>query len=220
MKKLYSLTRVLLLSLFVLLFSVPAFGQYYFEKNKIQYTDFGWEVLTTDHFSVYFYPEEKEIAEIAANYAEESYRFLEGKFNHHIQKKLPLVIYSSPNYFEQTNVIPTLLPENVGGFTEFFKGRMVIPFDGSYFRFLKVIRHELVHAFTMQKLPYVMKAHGSYNFSGLPLWFEEGLAEHWAGEWDSEGDMMMRDLIISGKFIKLEEIYEISGSYLMYKIGE
>lgn len=220
---LYNLFRsikVLLLILLFLLFSAPAFGQYYFGKNKIQYTDFKWQVLTTDHFNVYFYPEEKEIAEIAANYAEASYKFLENKFNHHIKKKLPLVIYSSPNYFEQTNVIPTLLPENVGGFTEFFKGRMVIPFDGSYFRFRRVIRHELVHAFVMHKLPYVMKAHRRHDFSRLPLWFEEGLAEHWSGEWESGADMMMRDLLISGRFIKLEDIYQVYGSYLMYKIGE
>jgi Tol biopolymer transport system component len=212
--------KVLLVIPFFLLFSAEAFGQYYFGKNKVQYTDFTWQVLTTDHFHVYFYPEEKEIAEIAANYAEESYRFLENKFNHHLVKKLPLVVYSSPNYFEQTNVVPTLLPENVGGFTEFFKGRMVIPFDGSYFRFRRVIRHELVHAFVMRKLPYVMKAHKKYNFSGLPLWFEEGLAEHWSGKLDSEGDMMLRDLVISGRFIRVEEIYQIYGSYLMYKIGE
>jgi len=212
--------KVLLLCLLFLLFSAPAWGQYYFGKNKVQYTDFAWQVLTTDHFHVYFYSEEKEVAEIAANYAEESYRFLENKFNHHPDKKLPLVIYSSPNYFEQTNVIPTLLPENVGGFTELFKGRMVIPFDGSYFRFRQVIRHEMVHAFIMHKLPYVMMAHKRYNFSGLPLWFEEGLAEHWSGEWDSEADMMMRDLVISGKFIRLDDIYQVYGSYLMYKIGE
>lgn len=212
--------KVLLLCLLFLFFSAPAWGQYYFGKNKVQYTDFAWQVLTTDHFHVYFYSEEKEVAEIAANYAEESYRFLENKFNHHPDKKLPLVIYSSPNYFEQTNVIPTLLPENVGGFTELFKGRMVIPFDGSYFRFRRVIRHEMVHTFIMHKLPYVMTAHKRYNFSGLPLWFEEGLAEHWAGGWDSEADMMMRDLVISGKFIRLDDIYQVYGSYLMYKIGE
>ena len=212
--------KLLLLTLFFLSFSAPALGQYYFGKNKVQYTDFAWQVLTTDHFNVYFYSEEKEVAEIAANYAEESYRFLENKFNHHLDKKLPLVIYSSPNYFEQTNVIPTLLPENVGGFTELFKGRMVIPFNGSYFRFRQVIRHEMVHAFIMHKLPYVMKAHKRYNFSGLPLWFEEGLAEHWSGEWDSEADMMMRDLVISGRFIRVDDIYQVQGSYLMYKIGE
>jgi len=214
------MARVLPVLLLSVLIWANAFGQYYFGKNKIQYSDFEWQVLSTDHFNVYFYPEEKEVAEIAAHYAEESYESLENKFNHHIRRKLPLVIYSCPNYFEQTNVIPTLLPENVAGFTEFYKGRMVIPFDGSYFRFRRVIRHELVHAFVMRKLPYVMRSHRKYNFTGLPLWFEEGLAEHWSGEWDSEADMIMRDLLISGRFIRLEDISRVYGSYLMYKIGE
>lgn len=214
MKKLFFLTII-----FLLLFSSSQ-GQYYFGKNKIQYTNFNWQVLTTQHFEIYFYTEEKEIAQIAASCAEESYRFLENKFNHRIKRKIPLIIYSSPNYFSQTNIIPSLLPESVAGFTEYMKGRMVVPFDGSYANFVRVIQHELVHVFVMHKIPYVMKAHRRFNYVGLPLWFEEGLAEHWSRNWDSEADMMLRDLIISGRFLRLEDIYQISGSYLMYKVGE
>ena len=220
--------KTILFLVFFLLFTGFTYGQYYFGQNKIQYTDFNWQVLTTQHFEIYFYAEEKEMAEIGANCAEESYRFLENKFNHRLVKKIPLVIYSSPNYFAQTNVIPSLLPENVAGFTEFLKGRMVIPFDGSYSRFARVIQHELVHTFVLHKIPYVMRAHRRYNYGGLPLWIEEGLAEHWSRNWsdghpsgwDSEADMMIRDLVISGRFLRLEDIYQVYGSYLMYKIGE
>jgi hypothetical protein len=212
--------RLNLIILILLFLSGSAYGQYYFGKNKIQYTNFDWQVLTTRHFEIYFYTGEKEIAEIAANCAEESYRYLENKFNHRIEKKIPLIIYSSPNYFAQTNIIPILLPESVAGFTEFLKGRMAIPFNGSYSDFARVIRHELVHAFVMRKIPYVMRAHRKINYTGLPLWFEEGLAEHWSREWDSEADMMIRDLVISGRFIGLENIYQVYGSFLMYKIGE
>jgi Tol biopolymer transport system component len=212
--------RLNLIILILLFLSGSAYGQYYFGKNKIQYTNFDWQVLTTRHFEIYFYTGEKEIAEIAANCAEESYRYLENKFNHRIEKKIPLIIYSSPNYFAQTNIIPILLPESVAGFTEFLKGRMAIPFNGSYSDFARVIRHELVHAFVMRKIPYVMRAHRKINYTGLPLWFEEGLAEHWSRKWDSEADMMIRDLIISGRFIGLENIYQIYGSFLMYKMGE
>ena len=209
------------LTLLILLFlSGSAYGQYYFGKNKIQYTNFDWQVLTTQHFEIYFYTGEREIAEIAASSAEESYRFLENKFNHSVEKRIPLIIYSSPNYFAQTNIIPSLLPESVAGFTEFLKGRMAVPFNGSYWDFARVIRHELVHAFVMRKIPYVMKAHRKINYTGLPLWFEEGLAEHWSREWDSEADMMIRDLVISGRFIGLENIHQIYGSFLMYKVGE
>lgn len=212
--------RLILLTVFFLLLCAPACGQYYFGKNKIQYTDFDWRVLNTEHFEIYFHSEEGEVAEIAANCAEESYRFLENKFNHRIVKRVPLIIYSSPNYFAQTNVIPSLLPESVAGFTEYMKGRMVIPFDGSYSEFARVIRHEMVHTFVVRKISYTMKAHRRFSYTGLPLWFEEGLAEHWSRQWDAEADMMIRDLVISGSFISLENVYQIYGTYLMYKIGE
>ncbi len=212
--------RIFFLIALFIWFSGSSSGQYYFGKNKVQYTDFEWQVLTTRHFEIYFYSAEREIAEIAAGCAENSYLFLENKFNHRIARKIPLIIYSSSNYFAQTNVIPSLLPENVAGFTEFMKGRMVIPFDGSYFRFARVIQHELVHTFVLQKLPYVMKSHRKFNYPGPPVWFEEGLAEHWSREWDSEADMMIRDLVISGRFLNQEDIYQVEGTYLMYKMGE
>lgn len=212
--------RLILIIAVFLSLAGTSYGQYYFGKNKIQYTDFDWQVLTTRHFEVYFYSEEREIAQIAASCAEESYRFLENKFNHSIRRKIPLVIYSSPNYFAQTNIIPSLLPESVAGFTEYMKGRMVVPFDGSYSDFARVIRHELVHTFIMHKIRYVMRAHRRLNYAGLPYWFEEGLAEHWSREWDSEADMMLRDLIVTGRFLRLEDTYQLYGTYLMYKIGE
>ena len=212
--------KLCLITALLLLLSGSVHGQYYFGKNKVQYTDFDWRVLTTRHFEIYFHSEEQEVAEIAASCAEESYLFLENKFNHRIEKKIPLIVYSSPNYFAQTNVIPSLLPEGVAGFTEYMKGRMVIPFDGSYADFARVIRHEMVHTFVMHKISYVMKAHRRFSYTGLPLWFEEGLAEHWSRDWDSEADMMIRDLVISGRFIGLEDVYRIYGTYLMYKIGE
>ncbi len=206
--------------IFLLFLPLRGFSQYYFGKNKVQYTRFEWEVLTTEHFNVYFYVEEKEIAEIAAKIAEDGYNLLQDKFNYHINKKIPLIIYSSPNYFEQTNVIPNLLPENVAGFTEFFKGRMVIPFDGSYSSFKHTIQHELVHVFTFEKLYFVMKLHRIYNYVEPPLWFQEGLAEHWSGKVDSEAEMIIKDLVISGRLVKIEHMGELAGSYLMYKEGE
>ena len=38
---------------------LPAYGQYgfHFGRNKIQYENFDWHVLKTEHFDIYFYPE-------------------------------------------------------------------------------------------------------------------------------------------------------------------
>jgi Tol biopolymer transport system component len=200
-------------------FSSPQ-AQYYFGQNKIQYTSFDWQVLTTEHFNIYFYPEEKEIAETAAKLAEDSYSYLQEKFNHTVDKKIPFIVYSSPVFFEQTNIIPGLLPENVAGFTEFFKQRVVIPFNGSFADFSHVVRHEIVHVFMMEKISYVARMHRRNNPAAPPLWFTEGIAEYWSEGWDSEADMFIRDMAMSGRIISMDNIYSISGTFLMYKVGQ
>src|SRR3990170_2454666 len=210
----------LLISIFLVYFPSQGFPQYYFGQNKVQYSSFEWEVMTTEHFQVYFYLEEKEIAEVAAKIAEDSYIYLQDKFNFHISRKVPLIIYSSPNYFEQTNVIPSLLPENVAGFTEFFKGRVVLPFNGSYEDFRRVLQHELVHVFTYSKLSEVASHYKKMNIATPPLWFTEGIAEFFSRPWESDAEMILSDLVLTGRFFNLDRIDAIAGSYLMYKEGE
>ena len=105
---------------------------FYFGRNKIQYTDFDWQIMKTDHFDIYYYPEMEDIAEKGAFYAEESYLFLETKFNHTVTRRIPLIFYSTHQHFQQTNVTPGFLPEGVGGFFEFIKGRVVIPNTGKF----------------------------------------------------------------------------------------
>lgn len=192
----------------------------YFGRNKIQYTEFDWMVLSTDHFNIYYYPEMKELAERGAYYAEESYKILENKFNHSITEKIPLIFYSSHLYFQQTNTTPFFLPEGVGGFFEYLKGRVVIPSDGSTFRFRRVIHHELVHVFSHSKLYWVQKNQGKLLHVQAPLWFTEGLAELWSGEWDSQSEMVIADQVLEGTLVPITSFSAIAGSYLMYKEGE
>jgi len=214
-------TRIIITVFFIInLIPAVVWGQYYFGQNKVQYTDFDWQVLTTDHFNVYFYPEEEEIAKIGAKLAEDSYEYLVEKFNHIIDKKIPLIIYSSPTYFYQTNVTSMMLPEGVAGFTEYFKERVVVHYHGSHEDFADLIRHELVHVFQMNKIRYVAKSHHKRNPPQPPLWFTEGIAEFWSQGWGSEADMIIRDVVISGNIISYNRMHSISGTFLMYKIGQ
>lgn len=214
-------SRLLCQLVLIVLMSVTATqAQYYFGKNKVQYSHLDWYVLRTEHFNIYYYKGEDELAQIAAHGAEVSYRVLEDKFNLPLTRRVPLIIYSSPNYFDQTNVISQLLPENVAGFTEFFKGRVVVPFDGSYYDFNRVLRHELVHVFTYAKLSRVSRDHKKIKLSAPPLWFTEGIAEYWSSEWEPSEDMIAADAILSGVNFDENSIYSISGTYLMYKMGE
>ena len=197
-----------------------AHAQFYFGQNKVQYTHFKWHVMTTDRFKIYYYEEEEFLASVAARIAEDSYDILARKFNHEIHNKIPLVIYSSHIYFTQTNTITGLISESTAGFTEFLKGRMVVPFTGSYYDFDHVIRHELTHVFTLSKLARVSKKRRNLISHRPPLWFIEGLAEFWSTKWNSQGEMMVRDMVISGRLLSIPQFYRIKGTFMMYKLGQ
>ncbi|MCX6825816.1 MAG: hypothetical protein NTV06_00915 [candidate division Zixibacteria bacterium] len=221
MKKLLKNNHLFLLIIFLFfLMSGIVNAQFYFGKNKVQYTRFDWRVMETEHFRVYFYIEEEIIAKMAARIAEDSYHILASRFKHEIYIPIPLIVYSSPGYFSQTNVIPNLLPESVGGFTEFMKGRVVLPFHGSYFDFTHVLGHELVHVFTLSKLESVISKQKYIRMAPPPLWFIEGLAEYWSTEWGSEADMILKDMVLAGRLYSISRLWEISGSYYMYKLGQ
>lgn len=193
---------------------------FYFGRNKVQYTDFDWQVLKTEHFDIYYYSGTDDLAHRGAFIAESSYKELEKKFNHNVLNKIPLIFYSTPLHFQQTNVTPGIIPEGVGGFFEFLKGRVVIPFNGSFKEFKHVIQHELVHVFTHSKIVSVLKDYRKITDRLPPLWFIEGLAEFWSTKWDVQADMIMRDLVLNNSIVPLQEIDKIYGSYLMYKEGQ
>jgi hypothetical protein len=206
--------------LFVIFFS-GLMGQYfYFGRNKVQYNQFDWQILTTSHFEIYYYSEMKDIAEKGAQFAEDAYSELETKFDHAINYKIPLIFYSTHLHFQQTNVTPGFIPEGVGGFFEFLKGRVVIPSDGSLNQFKKVIRHELIHVFMYSKVNRVNYNHNKLTGTNPPLWFAEGLAEHWSSEWDAQAEMVLRDAVLNNYMIPLEDIWTIQGTFAMYKIGQ
>ncbi len=202
--------------------TVPAVGQYtfHFGRNKVQYDQFDWHILKTEHFDIYYYPEMQELAEHGAHFAEEAYQELQNKFNFSLNHRPPLIFYSSNLHFKQTNITPGFIPDGVGGFFEFLKGRVVIPANGNIHQFRRVVRHELVHVFTYSKVLRVVRDHRLPPDRFLPLWFTEGLAEYWSGDPDHSHEMVMRDAVFSNYLMPLENIYRIHGSFLMYKEGE
>ncbi|MBI3189022.1 MAG: PD40 domain-containing protein [Ignavibacteriales bacterium] len=216
--------KLFTLGLLLVVFTQLAFGQFfYFGRNKVQYTQFNWHVLKTEHFDIYYYPEMKELAERGAAFAEESYKALEQKFNHNVGNKIPLIFYSSHLHFQQTNTTPGFLPEGVGGFFEFLKGRVVIPFNGSLWDFRHVIRHELVHVFMHSKVTRVLTDHRLPQDRFPPLWFTEGLAEYWSVpnfREDIQAEMVMRDAVVNNYVVPLDNMSRIYGSFLMYKEGQ
>ncbi len=197
-----------------------SFGQEtYFGQNKVQYRGFTWDYIQTMHFDIYFYNQNYDLAKFASGVLESSYVEISGQLNYRIHRRIPVFLYASPNDFQQTNIVPDLIDENVGGFTEAFKNRMVMPFDGSYEDFRHVLHHELTHAVVYDMLFGNMFSSliSRQRFFDLPLWFAEGYAE-WSSRygWDYYADMVVRDATINNYLAPPDYL----GGYLAYKEGQ
>jgi len=217
----------------LILFASPLFAQ--FGKNKVQYKDFTWYYIQTKHFDIYFPQQGEKIAEFAAKEIEDALESVQNTLNYTINNRMTIIVYKSLNDFQETNVTDEYLEEGIGGFTEIFKNRIVVPFDGSYKDYRHVIHHELVHGvindmFYGGSLQNVISKNISIQ---VPLWFNEGLAEYEALGWDTNTDMFIRDAIINEYLPDLNYLngyfayrggqsvfYYIANKYGKEKIGE
>ncbi len=196
-------TRSVVLALFAvgltgITAAVPTAEAQYFGRNKVQYESFDFQVLKTEHFDIYYYPEEEVAIEYAALMAERWYARLSRLLNHKLSGRQALILYSAHPHFQQTNALQGGIGEGTGGATEILKRRIVLPFAGPLKESDHVIGHELVHAFQFD----VTGDGGGVLRSGipaaarLPLWFIEGMAEYLSvGPEDPLTAMWMRDAV-------------------------
>ena len=190
-----------------------------FGRNKPTYSMLKWHYVQTPHFDIYFYEGMDEIARIATTIVEESYSQISASFDYRLRNRIPIVLYRSHNEFVQTQIIPELVGEGTGGFTEFLKNRVAVPFEGSYPLFRHVLHHELVHA-VMQDMLYGRDIITGVQQSDIPLWFVEGLAEYESTPWTAESDMWMRDAVIND-YLQLEGYFAYKGGQsIQYYIAE
>jgi len=210
--------KLLIKLLTILLVFNCAFVYGQFGQNKVQYKDFTWYYIQSKHFDIYFSQEGGKLAEFTASAAEDALKSIERSFNFKINNRITFIIYNSQNDFQETNVTDEYLTEGIGGFTELFKNRVVLPFEGSYKNFRHVIHHELVHA-VINDMFYGGSVQNiiSNNISiQLPLWFNEGMAEYQSLGWDTNTDMFIRDAAISEY---LPDIPQLNG-YFAYRGGQ
>ncbi len=189
-----------------------------FGRNKVQYKNFEWFYIQTTHFDIYFSSEGTQVAEFAAKAAEEALADIEKKILYRINNRITLILYNSQNDFQETNVIDQYLSEGIGGFTELFKNRVVVPFTGSYSGFRHVIHHELVHAvmndmFYGGSIQNVISSNINLRF---PMWFSEGMPEYLSLGWDTNTDMFMRDAATGDYFPDLNRL----DGYAAYRGGQ
>jgi len=197
--------------------SSPVFAQ--FGKNKVQYQEFHWKVERTRHFDVYFAQGGEAVAQRAVDSLEGFYERLVQKTGMHLEERVPILLYDSHPKFQQTNVTDEILQEGVGGFTEIFRNRIVVPFQGSYRELDHVLAHEMVHAVMFD----AMRQESGSALAGaertrMPLWFTEGLAEYVSLDgWDLPSDMWLMDAVTSG-YLPMPTV-DMQG-FLAYRAGQ
>jgi WD40 repeat protein len=206
---------LLVLALWALARESPA---QYFGQNKVQYREFDFQILKTEHFDIYYYPEEREAIDHAARMAERWYTRLSKVLLHHFDDRQALILYASHPHFEQTNVIEGALGEGTGGVTEALKRRIVLPFAGPLAETDHVLGHELVHAFQYD-IGGVGRGETASPLNQLPLWFIEGMAEYLSvGATDPHTAMWMREAVQRNKLPRIKDLDR--GNYFPYRYGQ
>ncbi len=200
------MTRLIVVLGFSIL-ATPATAQY-FGQNKVQYRSFNFQSIQTEHFDIYYYPDERPGALDAARMAERAYARLSRILHHQFQSRKPIILYASQSDFQQTNVVDAS-GEGLGGVTEFFKHRAVLPFTGSYAEFEHVLQHEMVHQFQYDVYSRGRPGAGVQTLVAVnpPLWFMEGMAEYLSlGPINPETAMWLRDAALEGHLPSIEEM--------------
>jgi hypothetical protein len=204
------LSRLLAASLLLFVSAAPLTAQY-FGRNNPQFRTFDFQVLQTDHFDIYYYPEAEEGVRDAARMAERWYTRLSQILGHELSARQPIILYGAHADFQQTNILGSPVGEGTGGVTESFKQRIIMPLAHTYAQTDHVLGHELVHAFQYD-ISGLGRSAGSIDagaraLAQAPLWWIEGMAEYLTlGPVDSHTAMWLRDAAVTGRLPTLQQL--------------
>jgi Tol biopolymer transport system component len=176
-------------------------------KNKIQDTDYDWKEIQGDGYRV-IYPEQlkRRALDVAHIYASHLERISQD-LDLHFDKTIPVFIYPSQKEYETTNIV-TGLVRGSGGFTEFFKERVVFPVTSSDRSLQRLALHEITHAVQLKYLLDSPYRSLQIVLTGVlsPLWYMEGVAQYEAKAWDSTSAMYVRDAVMDYNLIPLNQL--------------
>ncbi len=198
--------------------AVPVEAQY-FGRNKVQYDDFDFKVLTTEHFDVHYYGDDPTAVEDFARMSERWYERFARTFQHEFEARKPLIVYRNHPDFQQTNTLQGFIGEGTGGVTESLKNRVIMPMAGSYADTDHVLGHEIVHAF-QYNIAQGRRGGGLQGLGSLPLWLIEGMAEYLSvGRDDPLTAMWLRDALLREDFPTIQQMTR-EQRFFPYRFGQ
>jgi len=197
-------------------------AQEYFGQNQVEYRHFHWRVMQTEHFTVHYYPEERDAAFDLARMAERAYQRLSKVFGHEFRERKPIIIYASRADFAENNLFGDL-GEGVEGVTDAMRQRNTLFLLATMRESEHVVTHEMVHQF---QYDFYSHGHAGWGLSalmrnGMPAWFAEGMAEYLSiGPQHSATASIMRDAALSDRLPTIRQLAERPDRYFPYRYGE
>jgi Tol biopolymer transport system component len=221
-KKPFSLKHIFLL-VSILLISLLASGQFYnghqmnFGKNRVQYREFLWQFYRFDKFDTYFYVNGAELAEYAAEIANQEIPAMENFFQHPLEKRILFLIYNKISDFKQSNISYISQDEdnNIGGMTQIINNKVFLYFEGDREKFRQQIKGAIAEVMLNEMLYGSSFTERLANSTLLttPPWYQSGLKSYLSTSWNPELEDQIRDGVLSGKY---EKINQLSGDQAMY----
>ncbi|MGH9482751.1 MAG: peptidase MA family metallohydrolase, partial [Terriglobales bacterium] len=194
----------------------PNLAAQYFGQNKVRHRTLHFQVAKTQHFDIYYYPEEAAATQDVARMAERWYTRLSGLLQHQLTTRQTLILYATHADFEQTSVLPGMIEASVGGVTLSTGRKIVLPLAGPLGETDHVLGHELVHAFQYD----MTTSRGQPLVAGLPLWFVEGMAEYLSlGPEDAHTAMWLRDAVARDAMPTVQTLSD-TRKYFPYRFGQ
>lgn len=170
-----------------------------FGKNRVQYKNFEWKLLTTTNFEIYYYQGGNEIANFAARYAESDFDRIADILGYTPYSKTKIFIYNSITDLQQSNAGLEDDTYVIGGQTNFIKSRVEIPYPGDQAGFKKELSLGIARMFIMEMMfggSLRDMVQSSYLLT-LPDWFMSGAAAYVAEGWSVEMDDYIRDAALN-----------------------
>ena len=164
---------------------------------------FDWQVETTDHFELYYYPALEPELEGFGAAAERAYARVSDVLDHELAFRVPLIVFKTRDDFQQQDIaeIPETVLQNVTSFSEPKRDRIVILLDEDPNRWYVQVAHELTHIFQFDTV--------SGQLAGqVPVWMLEGMADYMTGVWDPDQLAQLREIVVADRVPQLSTLRE------------
>ncbi|MFN3403357.1 MAG: hypothetical protein ACK40G_04625 [Cytophagaceae bacterium] len=197
--------RFLISLVFIFIINTASYSQLVsnsFGKNRIQYKNFKWQVITTSNFEIYYYQDGTELAERAAAFAENDFERITNLIGYSPYDKIRIIVYNTADELHQSN-IGLIEPESVvGGHTNFVKSKIEIAYTGNMASFQSQISYG-ISSILLNIMMYggsLKEVVQSSYLLSLPEWFIKGLSSYISKGWDLEMDSYIRYSLPQRKF--------------------